>query len=81
MRPSKKKKGGGGGEEGEERNILPFSEQAVAITSCIACATPLLFPLYIHLIGPVVKASSSRAEDPGFESRLHRDFFGVESYQ
>ena len=23
----------------------------------------------------------SRAEDPGFESRLRRDFFGVESYQ
>ena len=27
------------------------------------------------------KASGSRAEDPGFESRLHQDFFGVESYQ
>ena len=27
------------------------------------------------------KASASRAEDPGFKSRLHRDFFGVESYQ
>ena len=31
--------------------------------------------------GLVVKASASRAEDPGFESRLHRDFSGVESYQ
>ena len=29
----------------------------------------------------VVKASASGAEDPGFESRLQRDFFGVESYQ
>ena len=28
-----------------------------------------------------VKASASRAEDSGFESRLRRDFFGVESYQ
>ena len=28
----------------------------------------------------VVKASASRAGDPGFESRLRRDFFGVESY-
>ena len=28
-----------------------------------------------------VKASASRAEGPGFESRLRRDFFGVESYQ
>ena len=28
------------------------------------------------LIGLVVKASSSGADDPGFESRLQRDFFG-----
>ena len=34
-----------------------------------------------HLVGLVVKASASRAEGPGFESRLRRDFFGVESYQ
>ena len=33
------------------------------------------------LVGLVVKASASRAEGPGFESRLPRDFFGVESYQ
>ena len=33
------------------------------------------------LIGLVVKASTLRAEDPGFKSRLQRDFFGVESYQ
>ena len=32
-------------------------------------------------VGLVVKASASRAEDPGFESRLRRDVFGVESYQ
>ena len=30
---------------------------------------------------PSGKASASRAEDPGFESRWSRDFFGVESYQ
>ena len=29
-----------------------------------------------HLVGRVVKASSSRAEDPGFESRLYRDLSG-----
>ena len=29
----------------------------------------------------MVKASASRAEDPGFESRLSQDFFRVESYQ
>ena len=33
-----------------------------------------------RLVGLVVKASASRAEGPGFESRLRRDFFGVESY-
>ena len=34
-----------------------------------------------RLAGLVVKASASRAEDPGFESGLRRDFSGVESYQ
>ena len=34
-----------------------------------------------RLVGLVVKASASRTEDPGFESRLRRDFFRVESYQ
>ena len=34
-----------------------------------------------RLVGPVVKESASRAGGPGFESRLRRDFFGVESYQ
>ena len=33
------------------------------------------------LVGLVIKAFASRTEDPGFESRLLRDFFGVESYQ
>ena len=36
---------------------------------------------WYHLVGLVVKASASRVEDPGFESCLHRDFAGVESYQ
>ena len=31
--------------------------------------------------GVVVKASTSRAEDTGFESCLRRDFSGVKSYQ
>ena len=34
-----------------------------------------------RLAGPIVKASTSSAEDSGFESRLHRDFSGDESYQ
>ena len=29
-----------------------------------------------HLVGLVVKASASRADDPGFESHLRRDFSG-----
>ena len=39
------------------------------------------FLMIDHLVGLVVTASASRAEDLGFESRLSRDFFGVESYQ
>ena len=36
----------------------------------------LFVPLFAHrLVGLVVKASASRAEDPGFESRLSWDFF------
>ena len=34
-----------------------------------------------RLVGLVVKASALRVEDSGFESRLRRDFWGVESYQ
>ena len=34
-----------------------------------------------RLVGLLVKESTSRAEDPGFESRLPRDISGVESYQ
>ena len=34
----------------------------------------------LQSLAMVVKASASREEDPGFESRLRRDFFGVESY-
>ena len=48
----------------------------------------LLFLLYVpslfipsRLSGLVVKASTSRVEDPGFESHLRQEFFWVESYQ
>ena len=44
------------------------------------CSLHLLLCCY-RLVGLVVKASASRAGGPGFESRLRRDFFGVESYQ
>ena len=39
-----------------------------------------LYAMYC-LAGQVVKASASGAEDPGFESRLRRDFSGVDSDQ
>ena len=41
----------------------------------------IYFVTRYRLVGLVVKASASRAGGPGFESRLRRDFFGVESYQ
>ena len=34
-----------------------------------------------RFVGLVVKASASRVADPGFDSRLRRDSFRVESYQ
>ena len=37
--------------------------------------------LLMITMGLAVKASASGAEDPGFESRLLRDFFRPESYQ
>ena len=40
-----------------------------------------MFWSYDRLVGLVAKVSASRAEDPGFEFRLRRDFFGVERYQ
>ena len=46
----------------------------------LSMGTP--FHLAMHcLVGLVVKASTSRAEDPEFESRLRQDFFRVESYK
>ena len=51
-----------------------------AISTLSNLIAELSLPTY-RLIGLVVKVSASRAEGPGFESRLRRDFFGVESYQ
>ena len=51
-------------------------------TYALHCSnTSAISPFINRLVGLVVKASASRAEDPGFESRLRQDFFGVESYQ
>ena len=47
----------------------PYQEREPKISLWI----PLLFILLIHrLVGPVVKASASRAVDPGFDLRLDR---------
>ena len=35
----------------------------------------VIVPVRHRLVGLVVKASASRAEDPGLESRLRQDFF------
>ena len=45
----------------------------------MSCIT--LYHMNYRLVGLVVKAPASRAEDPGFESRLRRNFSGIESYQ
>ena len=50
------------------------------INSTVSCSLCRV-SLPDRLVGLVVKASASRAEGPGFQSRLRRDFFGVESYQ
>ena len=51
----------------------------VFVISATPCCCFLLCKHLHHrhrLVGRVVKASASRAEDPGFEFRLHRDFSG-----
>ena len=40
----------------------------------------LAAPEHFCLVGLVVKASASRAEDPGFESRMRRDIFSGSSH-
>ena len=45
-----------------------------------AAGLPNLYADQDRLVGLVVKASASRAGDPGFESRLRQNFSGVESY-
>ena len=42
----------------------------------ISVASPRLFYVSYRLLGLMVKASASRAEDPGFKSSLRRDFSG-----
>ena len=61
---------------------LSWSRSSSDLSVLRCCPTT---PSFLCLSGtprwPSGKASASRAEDPGFESRLRRDIFGVESYQ
>ena len=61
--------------------LTPF--HCVSVPLFLFTIVPLshCFSVPDRLVGLVVKASASRAEDPGFEPRWRRDFFGVESYQ
>ena len=49
-------------------------------TTCFPDRAGLLHLLKNRLVGLVVKASASKAEDPGFESRLRPDFFPGSSH-
>ena len=53
----------------------------MSLTSLLVWASSLPSSAFPPPHGLVVKASASRAEGLGFESRLRWDFFGVESYQ
>ena len=72
---------------GEEQNRLQRVKFSLSL--CVSVSLSLSLSLFLslslslshRLVGLVVKASASSAGGPGFESRLRRDFFGVESYQ
>ena len=69
--------GGGGG-------VAAYNTEITVHTGCHFLLLYLQLPSvagYVLPRWPSGKASASRAEGPGFESRLRRDFFGVESYQ
>ena len=66
---------------------LPFSVPVCFRWSVLGCSGLSMFRQLLkslstdlscrdRIVGLVVKASASRAEDPGFESRLRRDFSG-----
>ena len=83
--------------EREERNAIfrqnfPPAGQTCCGTFLTACPAHITISIQLHGVGElktswyrhvglVVKASASRAEDPGFECCLRRDFFEVESLQ
>ena len=75
--------------EGEAVSVVVVIVVVLLMVYMVLCGTclpsiPNKYPYQSlaadRLVGLVVKASTSRAEDPGFQSRLRRDFSGVESY-
>ena len=64
---------------GAARDATSVSESVVVVVVVVVVVCWLLHvpaTCCYRLVGLVVKASASRAEDPGFESRLRRDFSG-----
>ena len=61
--------------EHEDYSLSMLTLVDVFCTSVFSTVLPVVVD---RLVGLVVKASASRAEDPGFESR---DIFDVESYR
>ena len=59
----------------------PLCSFASSFSSVAVCFWYPSLTIPDRLIGLVVKAFASRAEDPEFESPLCRNFFWVESYQ
>ena len=63
-------------------SLASLSQQSSIVSFTLCCLRLTSVPsLHSPPRWPSGKASASRAEGPGFESRLRRDFFGVESYQ
>ena len=52
--------------------VVAAAAEVAVVVAVVVMIVALLLPH--HLVGLVVRASASRAEDPGFDSRLRRDF-------
>ena len=64
--------------------FLPSYSDHLCCLGTNMLSSTLILPLFCRYTPPRLpsgRAFVSRAEDPRFESRLRRDFFGVESYQ
>ena len=77
----KSEEGGGGGVEGGGANVQCDLLVLLITSVVLGRSRRNVCVRNNRLVGLVVKAPASRAEDPGFEPRLRRDVFRVESYQ